>query len=268
MSAFMGDFLGFQIGDYHAHKLNIIRVSTNDRYIDNLTPTFQDSTAVVQGGHGTYYWGTNFTQRTFSIDFAYDNLHDEDISKLRSIFSKKEVQPLIFDEYPYKKYMVKCQTPPVLKYICFNELETQVYKGEGSLQLVCYYPFAVSTIDQKIVYDSKGSFVNNNGDIDGELSIIYKIDKLNNGVTITQKKDDEVIGMLKLKNVVALSGDVYIKIDSRTGLIEGLNYNKEKTGHLYNKYIEAGDIFHLPVGQSHIYSTVPFDSGTYTPLYF
>jgi phage-related protein len=74
----------------------------------------------VPGGDGTYYWDSYYTQKPFTIDFAFDDLRDEDIRKLRQMFSKKKLQPLVFDELPYKKYMVKSTAPPQLKYICFD----------------------------------------------------------------------------------------------------------------------------------------------------
>ena len=65
-----------------------------------------------------YYWDTFYSQKPFTLDFAYDDLRDEDLRTLRQVFGFKGVKPLIFDEFPYKKYMVKCATSPVLKYIC------------------------------------------------------------------------------------------------------------------------------------------------------
>jgi len=43
LSVFQGDFLGFQFGEDHSYKLNITRVSTNDRYQDTLLPNFTDA---------------------------------------------------------------------------------------------------------------------------------------------------------------------------------------------------------------------------------
>ena len=118
MSVFSGEFLGFQLGDYHSSNLNITRVSSGNRYADNLIPNFKDITVEVPGGDGAYYWDTKFSTRTFQIDFAYDDLRDEDLRQLAKIFSFKGVKPLIFDESPFKKYMVKCAGAPSLKYIC------------------------------------------------------------------------------------------------------------------------------------------------------
>lgn len=52
MSVFSGDFLGITLGEVHSSQLNITRVSSGDRYDDNLLPNFKDVTAEVPGGDG------------------------------------------------------------------------------------------------------------------------------------------------------------------------------------------------------------------------
>ena len=91
MSVFQGDFLGFQLGEDHSYGLNITRISTNDRYQDNLLPQFTDAAVQVPGGDGTYYWDTYYTQKPIQVDFAFDDLRDEDIRKLRQMFSYKGI---------------------------------------------------------------------------------------------------------------------------------------------------------------------------------
>jgi len=61
MSVYSGDFLGFQLGDIHSSQLNITRVSNSNRYTENLTPNFIDTTVQVPGKDGTYYWDTFYT---------------------------------------------------------------------------------------------------------------------------------------------------------------------------------------------------------------
>jgi hypothetical protein len=62
--------------------------------------------------------------------------------------------------------------------------------------------------------------------------------------------------------------DNYILINSKTHLIEGLNSDFKKTGHLYNKYIYTGDFFDAPVGRSVFLSATKFYKLEYTPLYY
>ena len=268
MSVYSGDFLGFSLGDTHSSRLNITRVSSGDRYTDGLIPTFTDSTIVTPGGDGTYYWDTFYTQKTFTIDFAFDDLRDEDLRALRQLFAFKGVQPLIFDEFPYKKYYVKSLQPPQIKFIPFDYLEFRIYKGEGSVQLVAYYPYAFGVVTPKIAAGTTGP-INNVGDIPANLDIYYSLDAVFNGVTINNKDEKgNILSTLQLKAVEPIDGDTYIVINTKNYLIEGLDENFERTGTLYNKYISAGDFFHPPVGRSFLQSTVAFEKAIYTPLYY
>lgn len=271
MSVFDGDFLGFQLGDVHSSQLNITRVSSGDRYSENLSPNFNDATEQVPGSDGTYYWNTYYTQRSFVIDFAFDDLRDEDIRRLKRVLNFKGVQPLIFDETTYKKYYVKCSSPPSLKYICFTDEETRVYKGEGSINLVAYYPYAISTIDIKI--DGGTNFtVSNIGDIDTPMKIYYNLDNLINRNLILYLNSDKKLNMNIIQKLKKdgedTSKDVYICIDNRTHLIEGLDINQKKTGNLYNRFITSGDFFLLPVGKSNFNTSISCDGIEYNYLYY
>lgn len=139
-----GDFLGFTIGNTHSSELGIVRVSDGSRYKEDYIPNFNDVTATVPGKDGAYYFGSNYTQRTFTIKFAFDNLTDSQLRKLRQILGKKEPQDLIFDETPYKVYTVKTNGQPNLSYVGFDDEEDRVYKGEGEVNFIAYYPFARS----------------------------------------------------------------------------------------------------------------------------
>lgn len=186
------------------------------------------------------------------------------------MFSYKGVQSLIFDEFPYKRYMVKCTQPPVLKYLCFDYMEFRVYKGEGQVQLTAYYPFAFSVISPSIAYVQAGSVINNNGDMPANLEILYDTSELGNHILLRlkDKYNQQFIGKLELDNIVVDDKDKYIMINTQTQLIEGLDANKKKTGNLYNKFIISGDFFWPPMGRSYLYSNEPFVSAQYTPLYY
>ena len=237
-----------------------------------LLPTFTDAIVQVPGGDGTYYWDTYYTQKPFTVDFAFDDLRDEDLRKLRQMFAKKEIQPLIFDEFPYKKYMVKCAQPPQLKYLCFDWKEFRIYKGEGTVQFVAYYPFAFAVISPYLKYDSPTvpSEINNTGDMPANMKLIYDVATAENGLhlQLREKPNGESIAQLKLNPIQHIEGDFYILIDTQTQLIEGLDNKKQKTGNLYNKYIESGDFFWPPAGRSYLLSSQQFKSAQYTPLYY
>lgn len=265
MSVFSGDFLGFQLGDIHSSQLNITRVSDGDRYNENLTPNFNDAIEQVPGADGTYYWNTYYTQRPFTINFAFDDLHDEDIRRLKQVLNFKGVQPLIFDEALYKKYYVKCSAPPTLKYISFSDREAKLYKGEGSINLVAYYPYGVSTTDVNI-NGGTSLLVANIGDIETPMKIYYQISKIKNKNLTLSLSEDKILNM-KVEKALSMS-DIYICIDGKTHLIEGLDTNYKKTGMLYNRYITSGDFFLLPVGENTFTTNIACKKIEFNYLYY
>lgn len=142
METIKGDFIGFTIGDFHSSQLGILRTSNGDRFDEDLLPAFSDSTAQVPGGNGSYYWRSLFSERNFSIPIAYDSMTEKQFRTLRRVMSSKDIIPLVFDERPYKEYLVKPTGTPQLNFICFDEKDARVYKGEGTLEFTAYYPFA------------------------------------------------------------------------------------------------------------------------------
>lgn len=150
-----GDFLGFTLGGVHSSILGIVRVSDNNRYDEDLLPNYQDITANVPGRNETYYFGSTYTQREFTVKIAYDHLTDSQLRKLKQLLSKKEPQDLIFDEAPYKVYSVKCKDKPSLSYLCFDEDYHRIYKGEGTINFIAYFPFARSRYKYIEDYNAK-----------------------------------------------------------------------------------------------------------------
>lgn len=121
MSVSKGDYIGFTIGDYHSSDLGIVRVSSSDRYNQNLLPTISDKTLQIPGGDGTFLFGSFYTQNPIHIDFAFDSLTDRQIRTIQQVLGSKKPQKLIFDEAPYKYYWVKSVGTPQIKYLSFDE---------------------------------------------------------------------------------------------------------------------------------------------------
>lgn len=147
------DFMGFTYNGKHSFRdLGIYRTIEGDRYEDALTPTFQEKTAEVDGMVGMYYFGQKISQKQFNISFAFDNLTEEKIKLLKKAFNGDGIHDLIFDEYPYKVYSAKITSSATIKHICFDSESGRIYKGEGSLTFVCYYPYAHSP---RTIWDNK-----------------------------------------------------------------------------------------------------------------
>lgn len=167
--------------EYYSADLGITRVSDGDRYNENLQPEIEDLTADVVGRDGKYYFNSRYSQKEIEIKIAYDNLTEDQFRLLRRVFGHKDIGELYFDERPYKKYLVKLASPIQLSYICFEEKDytwekvivdyepiteepiyakgvtgedyeqkvyngktRSIYKGEGTITFITYYPFAKS----------------------------------------------------------------------------------------------------------------------------
>lgn len=140
----MIDFQGFRFGNVHSSDLNLIVVSSSNRYNKNLLPPPKDYTVDVPGGDGKYYFGQTFNSRDFTVNVAFDNVSEPTFRKIAQLFATDKLEDLVFDELPYKTYKAKIKSNPDFKHICFTNKETgeRVYKGEGTLQFICYFPYA------------------------------------------------------------------------------------------------------------------------------
>lgn len=128
------DFVGFSYGGVHSDTLKIIRTSNGSRYDLPLNAQIKDATADIPQGDGMMFFKSNFTTKSYSIDFAFDDLDEVGIRRLKQVFNGKEVKDLIFDEEPYKVYSAKVTGTPTLKVICFEEGgKPRVYKGTGNV---------------------------------------------------------------------------------------------------------------------------------------
>lgn len=142
------DFIAFSFKGEHSYEdHHIYRVSDGSRYNENITPTLTDKTADVPGGDGMYFFGTECKQRNFTINFAFCDLTEREITDIRTWLDGKEMGDLWFAEEPHKVYTAKVTGTPTLKYLPFDERREngkveRVYKGEGSVTFTAYWPYA------------------------------------------------------------------------------------------------------------------------------
>lgn len=338
-----GDFIGFSFNGKHSSEFNVIRVSDGSRYTDELTPDVEDYTTDVPGRSEVYYYGTRFKERRFSVKIAFDSLTEENLRGLREWLSYDKMAPLIFDEWPYKKYVVKIGAIPDLSYVCFDERirraadesvdgvrvierqdieepvideetgepvideETQtavtqavryierepiypyiyekdengnyktqrIYKGDGTIEFVAYFPFAISTgksiedveenvegataaisecataarllhrtemenaeVDVPVLGTDGMVHINiyNAGDRDADFKLT---------IPVTQDKTYTITDYLTGKSIEIDTSldtlrDSKLILNTRTRLLTG-----ESTRILYNKMISKGDFFTL-----------------------
>lgn len=313
----MGDFLGFTFGNDHSSSLGITRVSGGDRYEEDLHPEIKDRTAEVPGLNGEYYFGSDYGTRTFDIEIAFDHLTEKQFRELRKTFGTREIKQLIFDERPYKYYMAKLESPIELSYVCFDEplkVETtiegipykkgeniltshivmrpqeqgatqRIYKGEGKMTFICYFPFAKSVYKwlsadevnsdwaissgilsatewiEKDIDTYKNGIINiyNAGDLPTGFRLYIPFTETKTQITLTYYANDNVSDTDILQLTLPAQGRIYgtnennrdegIIIDTNNQLIIGVSEFTSNiyttTGNLYNDCIDAGYFFKL-----------------------
>ena len=288
------DFCGFTFNGIHTSELNIIRVSNGSRYNDALGPSFQDKTAQIEGGDGILFWDSYYNNTPITIQFAFDSLTEAQLRRLRQVFCAKAIGEFIYDENPYKAYTAKIQSPAQISFICFDDNEgNRIYKGEGSIQFVAYYPYAKSVhkflneFDDTFYnnksewaaasgmltaagsYDGTGTSISlyNAGDIEADWQAFYTM--TSSGCALTSISLNNGEGQMAFSAITRKnSNDVYLRINSRTGLIEGCDLNKVPTGTLYNNFLIAGDFFKIPLGESSFISNTSCVEIKYNYLYY
>lgn len=289
------DFYGFRFNGVHTSDLNIVRVSDGSRYSENLSPVFQDKTAQILGSDGTLYWESFDTNKVWPIQVAFDELSEMQYRRLRQVFNGKTMGELIFDELPFKAYTAKVQSSPQFKTICFDTPDgARVYKGEGTINFIAYYPYAKSVhkflnefnddeYDNKAQwaaasgmkptrasYDGTGTTINlyNAGDLETDWQAFYIINSSGSALT-SISLNGGVDGQMVFSSISQKkTNDAYIRINSRTNLIEGCDSSKIPTGSLYNEFLVAGDFFKIPLGESTFVSNTGCNEIKYDYLYY
>ena len=269
MSALKGDFISFSFNGVHSSELGIVRTSDGSRFNENLLPTIQDKTVQVPGGDGTYFFGSYYTQRQFNVPIAFDSLTEEQVRGLYSHFGDKQIHELIFDERPYKVYMAKINGTPQIKTICFEVNGERIYKGEGTLNFICYYPFAKSkfkylneyvpkfeeldNIDEwkdaskmkasaqaenldQITTTTTTTTINvyNPGDIEADFKMYFRFITKDSNITLNLAKGSTNFTSLTLEKIEKYDGDNLFCINTANNLIEGGYSSELEKGESFN----------------------------------
>ena len=285
------DYIGFTFNGTHSSQLGIVRTSNGSRFNENLLPTIQDKTLQVPGGDGTYYFGSFYTQRQFSIQFAFEDLTEQEFTEFKNWIGDKEIHELIFDELPYKAYQAKITGTATIKHIPFEEgVTNRIYKGEGSIQFTAYYPYAKSKFkflneceavnknewaaasglkesnpDGLITFDSlinqNKMWIYNPGDIEANFQMRLQFDESGAIPKFGILLSNYIDRALQCDGIKRQGEDVYIQIDTKLNLIEGLDAEGKKTGNVYNKYMRAGQFFKIPKSKDPIELVFNIETG-------
>lgn len=276
MSVLKGDYIGFSYNGKHSSDLGIIRTSDGSRFNENLLPSMQDKTVQVPGGDGSYFFGTQYTARQFSVPFAFDSLTEKQLQELKKVFGDKKVHPLVFDENPYKVFLAKVTSSATIKYIAFEEGDTnRTYKGEGDIQFTAYTPYAKAkhkfldqySEEEQLLSDewngaaqllsTQGNFdklvgnqieLYNPGDVESDFVLtINFVDGKIPASKLSLANTDDINSQLAFKEISAQGADTILKINTKTNLFEGFDQFGRRTGNVYNKAVVAGAFFKIPM---------------------
>lgn len=161
------DFVGFTFNDQHSSQFGILRTSDGNRYGEDFVPDLQDYSEEIPGGRGEYYFGEQIKKKDFKINFAYDELTESDLKRIKQwLHPDDKLHELIFDERPYVKYLVKCSRGVEGKQLCFNQKVgnkvARVYKGEGTIIFTAYMNCGIvvdKTQEHYVNFDNKDEWM-------------------------------------------------------------------------------------------------------------
>lgn len=242
-----GDFTGFKINGIHSSELGITRIADGDRYDETLIPDLEDKTVEIPGNDGSYYYGSYFKPREFKINVAFDHLTNPQFRRLRQLTSNRRLFPLVFDEAPYKVYMVKASAPPEFHYICFDETKVtysstgqedyidgsidhidhssnqseMIYKGEGDLTFTAYNPFGYAPHKTLNEYKEEYDNVDEWAETSGLKETLSGYDKSEKYRKYSTKEEDnpQELGLYVLNN------EEYV-LTTDTNPVDGIIYYK------------------------------------------
>lgn len=270
------DFIGFSFNGVTSESLGIMRVSEGSRYTEQMLPNFQDKTAQMPGSDYTLYWESFYNTKSWTIQIAFDSMNENQMKLFRQTFNTKNLGELSFDERPGIHWLAKVQSPPQLKYICFEEDGNRIYKGEGTITMISYYPFGMSnniTKSNIVSNNESTNKFNNDGDIPMEWIAIFQSGQLSNlrSIECQNKVNNSftTYGKIFFNNGISIT-DTYLALNSKTNLLEGCSaFNTSagtytSTGNIYNNYITSGDFFKIPVGE---FKFLPQGNNTYPTCY-
>ena len=212
----MKPFIEFSFNGRSCADFHLVRVSDGSRYDDSIAITTTDTTATVSGQDGTLFFNSYHKQRTFAIQVAFDSVTETDLRGIRNWLSGKNIGDLIFGEDEDRIFSAKVQSAPTLKYVCFDTKDGQrVYKGEGTINFIAYYPYAHS-VNKQIANSSNIGRIKVEGTVDAPFTYIIK-HTVQSGTTISLKCVDG--DDTKIFSIVTEQSCANLEWNSKTGMV-------------------------------------------------
>lgn len=134
-----------------------MRTSDGNRYNQWLSPDFENIRESVDGQVGEYDFGTKINGRPFPLQCFCEGVTEFELRWLQAWLSPGRVGKLIFDESPFKYYIVKIDRAVDFSFVPFGRSGGgTLYKGQFQLDLMAPYPYGLSRFDtlDELIYDN------------------------------------------------------------------------------------------------------------------
>ena len=158
MIKYEGEYLGFTFDGHHSSEFGLLVVSDGSRYHQNLSSEFSDTILQVPGRNGGYYFGTQLNMRNFQLNCVYEEMTTHMMHKIQRWLYPNKIGWLIFDETPYKKYLVKISNMISLDFIPFDKIEIiknytiqkEILKGEINISFLSFEEYGYGNENYEI----------------------------------------------------------------------------------------------------------------------
>jgi len=229
-------YLGFTFAGRHSSEFGLLVVSDGSRYHQNLSSQFSDISTSVPGKNGNYYFGTQLGNKEFEINCVFDDITSHTMHKIQHWLYPNVVGWLVFDEQPYKRYLVKLSNVPVFNFLPFDEFKSvpnytfqkDVLKGEVNFSFYSMQEFGIYNPKYEIPTLLKNDLVSQQFLDSGLLPENY----MRNGIYLPHENigyaetANQIFSLYNAGNGIA-SADFYITIEKNnfSGPLEIKNYN-------------------------------------------
>lgn len=160
-------YLGFTFAGRHSSEFGLLVVSDGSRYHQNLSSDFSDSIVNVPGKSGGYFFGTQIEMRNFEINCVFYELTTHTRNKIQQWLYPNKIGWLVFDEMPYKKYLVKISGVPVFNFLPFDNyrkngeyyFRNEILKGELSISFFSFEEYGVENENYELPNITKNELI-------------------------------------------------------------------------------------------------------------
>ena len=144
MLGLKGSFIGFSFDGQHSSDLGISRIFNGDRLEIPLCPNTKEVSTDLLGQDGILFLDSYLDAREIKISFAFAELSEEQLKRIKHLFNKKGLFKLILDEDPYKVWLVRPTNQIILSNLSYIANGKRVYGGQGEIVFKSPTAYALS----------------------------------------------------------------------------------------------------------------------------